>query len=441
MTIFILLVFSLNAHTFPLESITVAKDGSGDYSKIQQALDIARPGQIIYVKPGTYTEALWFKKAIRLIGADSTSCRLKPPEGATAAITVMDAKPDHNIRTIENLTIVGTGSHHKIQDVGLNLSDQEGRVIAKRVIKGSSADRSGIIQGSILGKIDGWDILFPEMARSLLAHDGRRKAVTLEFDAGPYARPKRLLTTPRRVPGRWPKGFILINSHITIQACHFEKLGGDALWIGGNESQCNVLKNRFLNNRGNGLVISWGAKANIKNNYFEANLNGIVIERNGTSPLVISNRSKDNRESGILFQQGAGGFAIANECMQNGRSGIRVTDHGTHPTLKENHSLKNNGAGICFQQSSSGTAIANTCWRNRLQGIYIINKGTYPMIFQNQCRSNQDSGIEVRYGAGGILEENHCESNWGYAIEIEGKNTLLQSNTFQNNQKGGAMVE
>ena len=74
----------------------------------------------------------------------------------------------------------------KIQDVDFELVDSEGKVIVNSVIKGGSAERAGIVPGSILDKVDGWTIVCSEMARLIMAQNGRHNAVKLEFDAGPY---------------------------------------------------------------------------------------------------------------------------------------------------------------------------------------------------------------------------------------------------------------
>ncbi|GIW47413.1 MAG: hypothetical protein KatS3mg078_1290 [Deltaproteobacteria bacterium] len=41
----------------------VSLDGSGDYSSIQSAVDVAEPGDTIQVRTGVYKESVWITKS------------------------------------------------------------------------------------------------------------------------------------------------------------------------------------------------------------------------------------------------------------------------------------------------------------------------------------------------------------------------------------------
>src|SRR6185312_5237495 len=58
------------ARTEP-QQIVVALDGSGQYRSIQEAVDAAKKGDTIFIKPGAYAEdvTIHSKEKIRLIGA------------------------------------------------------------------------------------------------------------------------------------------------------------------------------------------------------------------------------------------------------------------------------------------------------------------------------------------------------------------------------------
>ena len=53
------------------QQIVVALDGSGQYRSIQEAVDAAKQGDIIFIKPGVYAEdvTIHSKEKIHLIGA------------------------------------------------------------------------------------------------------------------------------------------------------------------------------------------------------------------------------------------------------------------------------------------------------------------------------------------------------------------------------------
>ena len=58
--------------------ITVDKNGDGDYTTIQEAINNAKSGSTIYVKNGKYPEILDIRKQIKLIGEDKESTIINP---------------------------------------------------------------------------------------------------------------------------------------------------------------------------------------------------------------------------------------------------------------------------------------------------------------------------------------------------------------------------
>jgi parallel beta-helix repeat protein len=72
-----------NAENISLEnnikqSITVSKNGDGDYTTIQEAIDNAPEGSIIFVKKGSYSEIINIKKELKLIGEDKANTLINP---------------------------------------------------------------------------------------------------------------------------------------------------------------------------------------------------------------------------------------------------------------------------------------------------------------------------------------------------------------------------
>ena len=59
-------------------SLTVDKNGGGDYTSIQDAVNNAQDGFTIYVKSGTYSEIVEIKKQIHLIGEDKDNTFINP---------------------------------------------------------------------------------------------------------------------------------------------------------------------------------------------------------------------------------------------------------------------------------------------------------------------------------------------------------------------------
>ena len=58
--------------------LVVDKNGEGDYTSIQEAINNAKPGSTIYVKKGIYSEIIIIKKQINLVGEDKDSTLISP---------------------------------------------------------------------------------------------------------------------------------------------------------------------------------------------------------------------------------------------------------------------------------------------------------------------------------------------------------------------------
>ena len=108
--------------------ITVAKDGSGDYRTIQAAINAARSGDVIYVKPGIYEEHVDFKDGIVLQGAgrDNTTIRYGGDAPVITAKYIGSGK-------IDGFTIeyTGTGGHCSVWIVSSTI------IISNNIITGA----------------------------------------------------------------------------------------------------------------------------------------------------------------------------------------------------------------------------------------------------------------------------------------------------------------
>jgi len=64
--------------TKDISLIVVDKNGNGEYTSIQEAINNANPGSTIYVKNGEYPEIIQIKKTIQLVGEDKDNTLINP---------------------------------------------------------------------------------------------------------------------------------------------------------------------------------------------------------------------------------------------------------------------------------------------------------------------------------------------------------------------------
>lgn len=149
----LLLVFSATAkaQTFP-KSLTVAKDGSGDFKTIQEAVnavrDLSEVQVPIYIKNGIYKEKLLipaYKSKISLIGENRQK----------TIVTYDDYSGKNGINTYTSFTVQVQGNDFRAENLTIeNSAGSVGQAVALHVL----ADRVVIKNCNILGN---QDTLFP----------------------------------------------------------------------------------------------------------------------------------------------------------------------------------------------------------------------------------------------------------------------------------------
>jgi pectinesterase len=150
-TFFLFITLSANAQTYP-KSFTVAKDGSGDFKTIQEAVnavrDLSEVQVPIYIKNGIYKEKLVIpsqKSKISLIGENKDQ----------TIITFDDYSGKNGINTYTSHTVLVQGNDFKAENITFeNSAGPVGQAVALHV----EADRVIIKNCKILGN---QDTLFP----------------------------------------------------------------------------------------------------------------------------------------------------------------------------------------------------------------------------------------------------------------------------------------
>ncbi len=366
------------------------------YATIGAAIEAAREGDTIQVKPGVYRESIILKAGLHLLGTDRSACRLEVPDDAEALIKAADCTSGR----IANLTLDGRGisSGDEVPD-GIALSDSkievQNCIIEKFVGAGIWVKGSGsapTIQDNVCRKNKNQGVIFT---------DG----------AGGTA---------------------------TGNTCESNGESGIGVYESGTAP--SLKKNTCLKNEKYGVYFEQGAKGIAENNTCEQNTwSGVGVFDKGTEPTLKDNVCLKNKLDGIYFGDGAIGIATSNTCEANQRSGIAVTGAGTAPTLKENTCAQNTNHGIYFGKGARGTAEGNVCEKNESGGISVFDAGSSPRLTGNTCRNNSEHGIYFGNGAEGVAEGNTCNRNkWdGIAAADPGTEPVLRGNRCNNNGSWG----
>lgn len=131
--------FSKNEADF---NIVVDYNGTGDYVNIQDAIDAASEGDIIFVKTGTYFENLVIKKSIKLIGEDKHKTivdgGIKPTFFKKNSIVIQATCGNVEISnfTIQNATGISGRGIYILKDKGKSTTSKN--IISDNIIKNCS---------------------------------------------------------------------------------------------------------------------------------------------------------------------------------------------------------------------------------------------------------------------------------------------------------------
>ena len=406
------------------------------YSTIQAAIDAARAGDTVMVKPGVYREAIIFKDGIRLLGTDASTCRLEPVDGAAAVISAFNCKSG----SIERLTFDGSKNDwNVIFDAGWEM-EQDRPTYIKEVKSGSPAEAAGLAAGMRVLRVDGENFISATMMRYQLARGAVARDVEVEVDAAAGQMQKKTLRTAKLSesghfhPGA---GIALINSSLEVRTCSIESTGGAGIAVHGPFSRPKLLKNECRLTGASGIAFNDGAAGEADDNVCEKSGHcGIDISGSATAPTLRRNKCRLNSDHGIHFQGGSSGLAVENECEQNKDDGIAVSDSRSAPTLSRNRCVSNEGSGITFSGGASGVAEENTCLSNKQSGIY-FSSGAAGRAKGNTVEMNEWDGITVN-GAdtAPTLTDNKLIRNKGNGISIDknAKKAVVGNNTHTENK-------
>jgi|GEM_PF-2593774 len=300
-------------------TITVAKDGSSDYSSIQDAVDGANVGDTVYVKAGIYHETIELKSGITLRGAGRERTKIK--FGGDAC--VIDATGVSNVK-VRNFTIEYTGSNghatlwidHSSKDV----------TVSENVITG--ATYAGIeIDG------DSTDILI----ESNTVRDNTQSGIYIHDNS---------------------KGTVK-NNEIYDNKYGIEISTGSSPLVENNIIYKNAKHGILIHEKSPGKVIG--------NEIYDNEGDGINVEEE-SNPLISKNLIRGNENHGVGIETKATGEILENEILLNRYSGIKINGRNTRPIVHNNTIALNKQNGV-FVHSNAEPVIKNNIVAKNEDGI------------------------------------------------------------------------
>jgi len=353
----------------------------GDFKTIQSAIDAAKSGDIVVVKPGTYFELLVMKDGVKLV-SDSSA-------GGNTLVDVKGARlklPKRTLRTILDGS-KSKPSHHGMIDFGPGVG------------------RKTIVDGFTFRSLPEQDHHIPGHAHGLNVRGASPVIMNcLLHGNGSTGIGNHVVYRDQKTPIK-KRDFRWANVQHRAEAVIYNNIirGSLGLGIGCNHfSAPQILGNEVFGNSeeaGSEPTPGMGAK-------------------HGAAPTIIGNIVHDNPGGGILSRKGE-------------PQGAHPIDRPTHPTVKSNVVYGNGKvrAGIaCDGGGSTRTPvrfIGNFIYDAGLAGVG-LSRGAVGIIEDNVVSGSGASGIAINEATALKLNRNRVTGAKGAGFVIVGGAKVLE---------------
>ncbi len=359
--------------------------GTGNYRKINEAIDAARPNQKILVKSGTYREQILLTgKPVKLFGEGMETVKVSYDSGSVletnkAAGSEITGISFNQIGYKENSTVCLIKSSVSLKNCRIS-----GGHTGITVLSGKPVITNNLVERNING-------------------------------IAVYGTSSPLLSENRCSNNTCA---ILFTEEASGKAIKNECKSNHTGIIVTDNAQPILQENDCDSNKENGIsYLKHGAGKAIKNSC-KKSINGILITDHG-QPTLENNQCSENREAGILYNGHEGGIARNNESSRNRSHGIQIS-FKAQPILEGNQCSRNKLMGIAYLDSAAGTAQNNICSNNDLHGILVKDRAQ-PDLESNRCSENREAGIAYFDYAQGVARDNICRGNRLKDITINGQ--------------------
>ncbi len=454
--------------------------GPGNYSKIQDAIDNASDGDIVFVYNGTYEEYLIINKTISLLGEDKNTTIIIGYFAYTISFLIDGAYMSgftilNNSQRGEGIRIDSSYNTftNNIVDIPYDRIRLFGHnnVFAGNTIKNTylyiSGDNNSISDNSFTNEyfsplsndyhgiylMDCWNNIitnnsfFTSGVFISLENFCNNIVVNNTVNGKPLV---YCFNQSNEVIKDEAGQVILVNcTNITIQD---QQIYNTSVGIQIVESYSCVLTSNTITDNHYGVCLN-GWNNTVWNNTISSNYYGIDLS--GDNTTIFNNILGNNRDgiyfdysadyntmtinliinnhNSILLDYGSDFNNFFNNTITNNKDAILIS--GDRNTIAGNHISYTNDTGILVFHSDYINVIDNTITNNSGIGI-LLESSNFDTIIGNIVKNNIDSGIDI-IGDNATITDNYIANHIYNGISLDGDNALVSDNTITNNSLAG----
>lgn len=372
--------------------LVVSKKSNGDYQTIQEAINNARSGMRILVRPGLYLESLVIDKPLEILG-----------DGKAQDIIIQSPDRDcllmqTDYAVVRNLTLQGSSRHPGDKDFVVNIP--QGQLIVEDCYLTSASLSCIAIHG---------DKANPTIRRCFIS-SGKESGIS-----------------------------VYENGQGIIEDCNIfsNGLAGAIIQNGGNPiiRRCKIFKGDS-----NGILVYDSGQGTIEDCEIFNNINtGIEIRENG-HPIIRNCKIYQGKTSGIFVHSNGQGIIKNCEIFGNGLQGIAI-EEGGNPVIYQCKIYQEKESGILIYQNGKGIVKDCEIFDNFHTGVE-IREGSNPFIHQCRIYHNHNCGIVVTKNGKGIVKGCDIFDNTYAGIAVtEGSNPLIRKCKIHRSGKYGVLCE
>jgi parallel beta-helix repeat protein len=440
----------LNTENVLGATIFVDKNGNGDYSTIQEAIDNATAGDTIRVWDGVYNETLEIYFNIKLIGNGSENTTIDASESWwEAPINIYSNYVDisgFNIKNgpwdgiyisfcsyvnIFNNTI--SNNYYGLEMVfSSNIMIKNNSFINNAVsIMSNECDLSNIVNNTITECEEDGIILDCSKQITLLENKLDGCGITIRSTSwGDYFShwTTHNIDKTNTINGK-PLIYWKNKNNVNIPA-------GASQIILANCTNI-IIDSQNCSNTSNGVLIGLSSKITIKNGIFSNNFNGINIQKSDNI-TIINNNISYNRNNGINLEESSWNDITNNYIGSNSYHGISLDWLCNKNIIMNNTCNINRDCGLFLSFSNNNTITQNKFNFNWNCGLFLGWQSRDMEITKNEMCNNNFSGIILAAASNNKFSTNNVSNNdFGIQLTWDCNRNQIEGNIIGFNRDTG----